>query len=273
MSKVKVSGAELEVLDQGKGPPVFMSHGLLWSHGMYAPQIAALRDRYRIIAWDHRGQGQSEVPGARSVPIEQVTEDAIALIEQFGLAPVHFVGLSMGGFVGMRIAARRPELIRSLSLLATAPDPEPPANLPRYRMLALAARLFGMNGLLVSQVLKIMCAPSVLADPESQVRVDAMRQMLSGNRRSIVKAVYGVLERQGALHELKNIRCPVLVLRGTEDMAIARERTQLLVQNIEGARFVEIEGAGHTATLERPERVTAALGAFLDEVTSGTAAR
>ena len=59
------------------------------------------------------------------------------------LALVHFVGLSMGGFVGMRIAARRPELLKSLTLLETSADPEPTENLSRYRLLQFIGRWFG----------------------------------------------------------------------------------------------------------------------------------
>lgn len=268
MPKHRINGVDLEVLDEGTGQALCFSHGLLWDHHMFGPQIAAFRDKYRVIAWDHRGQGRSEVPPDRSIPIEQVTADAISLIEALGVAPVHFVGLSMGGFVGMRIAARRPELVRSLSLLETAPDAEPRAHLPRYQMLAIAARLFGLNSLLVSRVLKIMCAPSFLVDPANSSRKAELHAILSRNQRSIVKAVYGVLEREPVLNELSKIKCPVLVLRGTEDMAISRERARLSVDAIPAARWVEIEGAGHTSSLERPEAVTRALREFLDTVPS-----
>ncbi|MDQ8159242.1 MAG: alpha/beta hydrolase, partial [Gemmatimonadota bacterium] len=104
-----VNGARLWVEDTGgSGPPLLFSHGLLWSTRMFDAQVAALRHQYRCIAWDHRGQGQSEVPPTRAISIEQCYEDAVALIEQLGVAPVHLAGLSMGGFVAMRIAARRP---------------------------------------------------------------------------------------------------------------------------------------------------------------------
>ncbi|MEZ4241320.1 MAG: alpha/beta fold hydrolase [Myxococcota bacterium] len=263
--KLAVGGVQLEVQDTGgDGPTVCFSHGLLWDHRMFGPQVEALRGRYRCVAWDHRGQGQSEVPPGRIVTIEQVTADAIALIEQLGTAPVHFVGLSMGGFVGMRIAARRPELVRSLVLLETAADPEPRDHLPRYRALSLVARLFGVNRWLAGRVLKIMCGKSFLADPALAARVDVLRAMLMDNRRDVVKAVNGVLERAAVTDELPRIACPTLVVRGTEDAAIALPRARALVEAIAGATWAEVEGAGHTSTLERPEAVTALLERFLD---------
>lgn len=258
--------AGLHVEDTGgEGlPTVCFSHGLLWSARMFAPQIEALRGRYRCVAWDHRGQGRSAVPPGRIVTIEQVYADAVALIERLGVGPVHFVGLSMGGFVGMRLGARRPDLVRSLALLETAADPEPRNHLPRYRLLALAARLFGVNRPLADRVLRIMVARSVLEDPALAERVDALRAQLMENGPSVVKAVNGVLEREGVEQEVRRIRCPALVVRGTEDAAIALHRARALAEAIPGAEWAEVEGAGHTSTLERPEAVTALLERFFD---------
>jgi 3-oxoadipate enol-lactonase len=95
---------------------IVFSHGLLWSGHMFHKQVAALRTEYRVITYDHRGQGQSELT-PDGYDMDTLTTDAIGLIEQLGIAPVHFAGLSMGGFVGMRLAARHPQLLRSLILM------------------------------------------------------------------------------------------------------------------------------------------------------------
>ena len=109
---IDVNGTRLYYEDTGPGSTgetIVFSHGLLWCTALFAPQIAALRDRYRCIAWDHRGQGQSAIDHRNCIGIELVTQDAIALLAGLGTGPVHFVGLSMGGFVGCawRHAGRR----------------------------------------------------------------------------------------------------------------------------------------------------------------------
>src|SRR5262249_59370825 len=109
--------------------------------------------RFRCVAFDFRGQGQSEVTES-GYDLETLTADAIELIEKLRLAPAHFVGLSMGGMIGMRLAARRPELVRSLALLETSADPEPEENVPKYRRFNPAAPLLwvalvGRRGLAV----------------------------------------------------------------------------------------------------------------------------
>ena len=107
-----VDGVELHYEERGGaagGTPIVFSHGLLWSGGMFDAEVAALSGRYRCIAYDHRGQGRSAT-SPTPYDMERLADDAAALIEQLGAVPCHFVGLSMGGFVGMRLAARRPEL-------------------------------------------------------------------------------------------------------------------------------------------------------------------
>ncbi|MCB9674915.1 MAG: alpha/beta fold hydrolase [Alphaproteobacteria bacterium] len=262
----QIRGCGIWVEDTGgDGPIVAMSHGLLWSAEMYRPQIEALKSEFRVIAWDHRGQGRSEVPSGRSVTIEEVTSDAVELLEPLG-QPVHFVGLSMGGFVGMRIAARRPELVKSLALLDTAPDPEPPENLPKYGRLMWMARIFGVTGFLADKVLPIMCADSFLSDPSRKADVDALHAMLRQNRRTIYKAVRGVLEREPVIDELARITAPTTLIFGTGDKAIVRERMQLLATHVPHAKWVDVPDAGHTSTLEQPALVTAALREHLAAV-------
>jgi pimeloyl-ACP methyl ester carboxylesterase len=263
---VNLNGIDIHFIDEGEGPQTLVfSHGLLWSHHMFQPQIEALKTQYRCIAWDHRGQGQSAVPPSKIYTIEQNTEDAVRLLEHLNLGPVHFIGLSMGGFVGIRLAARRPDLIRSLTLIATAADPEPEANRPKYRRLSWGVRIFGVIDLLAKQVLPIMFGQTFLQDPDkAEVRARWVGH-LKQNSRKIYRAVHGVIEREGVSHELEHIQAPTLVLRGTEDVAIAEHRSRALADGIRDAIFAAIPGAGHSATIEQPELVNAAIRAFLAE--------
>ena len=269
MPALRVNGTELHYEDSGgPGPVLALSHGLLFDTRLFEHQVAALRGRFRCLAWDHRGQGRSADDPRRCIDIETVTDDAAALIEALGLAPVHFCGLSMGGFVGLRLAARRPELLRSLVLMDTSAHPEPRANVPRYRLLNLVARFVGL-GAVASRVMPILFARSFLADPANAARVAEQRRRLTANRRTIWRAVNGVIERQGVAHELARIRLPTLVMVGEEDVATVPAKAEALRDGIAGATLVRVPRAGHSAPLENPDAVTAALGAFLDGVEQG----
>ena len=94
MPTIEVNGTSLYYEDTGPGSTgetIVFSHGLLWGTEMFAPQIAALRGRYRCIAWDHRGQGRSAAdPNRQCIGIELVWQDAVALLDALGIRGVHF---------------------------------------------------------------------------------------------------------------------------------------------------------------------------------------
>ncbi len=249
----------------GRAPVVF-SHGLLWSTRMFDAQVAALRGRHRCVAYDHRGQGRSEpAPGRGAVTIEQCYADAVALLEAMALGPVHFVGLSMGGFVAMRLAARRPDLVRSVALLETSADAEPEANRPKYRRLAGVVRWLGPRPV-AARVMPIMFGRTFLEDRARAGERARWRAYLMGNRRAIHRAVAGVVERAGVTDELPGITAPALVVVGDEDVATVPAKAQRIAALIPGARLVVVPGAGHSSSVEQPALVTAALSEFLDVV-------
>ena len=262
--RISCNGVQLAVEDSGGGgPTVLFSHGLLYSLRMWDAQITALRTRLRCVAYDHRGQGRSEAPET-GLDMDTLAEDAAALIDSMRIGPVHFVGLSMGGFVGMRLAARRPELVRSLALLDTSAGPEPPKNLPRYRRLEWVARWFGTRPVL-GPVQAIMHGASARKDPARTPHLRAWREhLLRVDTRAMNRAVEGVLQRQSAEPLLARIRCPTLVLVGEEDTATVPARAEELASGIAGARLVRIPRAGHMSPIDAPEAVTAELHAFLE---------
>jgi pimeloyl-ACP methyl ester carboxylesterase len=265
MASIRINGVELWYEDTGgSGSPILFSHGLLLSARQFDPQVTVLRDSYRCIAYDHRGQGRSAPSKLRSIDIETLTADAIALIEALGLAPVHFCGHSMGGFIGMRLAARHPELIRSLMLLDTSADPEPPENVPRFRRMSWIARYLG-TWLVIDPTMKLMFGHTALADPARAAERRAWRLALQANRRTIWRAVNGVIERRGIANELSTIKVPTLILVGEEDLAAIPAEAQAIHEAIYGSRLVTIPAAGHITTWEQPLAVNVALAAFLAE--------
>jgi len=261
--KFRTSGAELFYDERGQGPEtIVFSHGLLWSHAMYERQVGALAPSYRCIAYDHRGQGQSEVTRS-GYDMDTLAADAAELIEGVAGGPVHWVGLSMGGFVGLRLAARRPELIRSLVLMNTAADPEPTKGKIKYTLLGAVARTLGLAPL-ADTVMKVMFAPEFLRDPaRADDAAEMKRRLLENDKIGSVRATMGVVRRDGVEGELSKIHVPTLVLCGEHDAAIARARSQKMADAIAGARLRVVAGAGHTSTVEAPLAVTGELREFL----------
>jgi 3-oxoadipate enol-lactonase len=261
MATFQVNGTAIYYEDTGgQAPPIVFSHGLLWNSELFASQIAVLKDRFRCIAYDHRGQGKSADGTGRAIGIDILTNDAATLIEGLGLGRVHFCGLSLGGIVGMRLAIARPDLIKSLILLSATADPEP--SKLKYKAMNVIARFFG-NGAVAKGVMLVLYGKTALSDPARAAERIAWRRQLVSNRSTIWRAVNGVLERKSIHAELGKITAPTLVVVGDEDVAAVPARSERIARAISGAKLVIIPRAGHGLTWEQPAAVTDTIAAFL----------
>lgn len=262
MPHLTINGVSFHYEDTGgPGPALVFSHGLLMSSRMFAAQVAAFQDRFRCITYDHRGQGESSDPGGRSHDMDTCYRDAVAVIEGLDARPCHFVGLSMGGFVGMRLAARRPDLLYSLSLLETSAEPEPLENVPKYNRLVLVTRLLGTRRV-VDRVMPILFGRTFMHDPAMAVMRESWRREIASRPRTIVRAVRGVIEREGVMEEITSIRLPTLVVVGEEDTATPPPKARRIHEHIPGSRLARIAAAGHSCTIEQPAEVTQVLSDF-----------
>jgi len=270
MPLVEVNGANVYIEDSGApagrpdAPAVVFGHGLLFSGRMYSAQVDRLKGRYRCVTIDWRGQGKSPA-GPGGADMDTLTEDAAAIIESLDAGPVHYVGLSMGGFVGMRLGARRPELLRSLCLLDTSSGPEDPDNVSKYRLLAKVYRVFGM-GLVRSQVLPIMFGKTYLASADGKVGVKEFLQSLAEVKRAgMVTAILGVTDRAPIFDELAKIHLPTLVVVGAEDVATPVAKSEVIAGAIAGARLEIVPESGHSSTVEQPERLSVLIEEFINQ--------
>ena len=270
MPLLAVNGVQVNVEDTGApaGNPdaatVVLGHGLLFSTTMWRHQVEALRATYRCVAIDWRGQGRTPATDS-GYDMETLYADAVAVIEGLGVGPVHYAGLSMGGFVGQRIAARRPDLLRSLTLLDTSADPEDPDAVGQYRLLGRLWRVVGWRPLR-SRVAPIMFTPAFLKTAAGkEVVAQWTAEIDSQTRRGITRAVFGVLERDGVADEVGRITAPTLVIVGADDSATKQPKSEALAAAIPGARLEVLPGIGHISTLEAPDAVNALLLEFLAE--------
>lgn len=264
-STVRLNDVGLFVEDRGLGSEaIVFSHGLLFSARMFEAQVSRLSQSYRCIAYDHRGQGRSERPPEGTIDIETVYRDAVALVERLSASPCHFVGLSMGGFVGLRLAARRPDLLRSLVLLETSAETEPALFKLRLNLMALVVRLFGTRPVF-DATMNLMFGPTFRTDPARASEWDGWRAQLRADvDRSILPALRGVIHRAALTHdELQSITVPTLVIGGAEDRVYPPAATERLQASIPGSRLAIIPAAGHSPTIEQPDAVTQAIADFV----------
>jgi pimeloyl-ACP methyl ester carboxylesterase len=255
---IKINGAELFYKESGTGPEtIVFSHGLLMDHTMFEDQRRAFEGQYRVIAYDHRGQGRSQDTGS-GYDMDSLTEDAAGLIRALNAAPCHFAGLSMGGFVGLRLAARHPELVKSLTLMNTAANSEPFVSRFKYNLLGQMVKVVS-PGPFVSIAVKELFGRSTRNDPAKRAMVAAWTEKLRARPRNLAYSLLEVMNRKEALSELKAIRCPTVVITGEDDTAQPARNSEQIAAGIAGARLVRIPACGHSSSLEQPEAVTAAM--------------
>lgn len=246
MPIIDVNGTTLSYDDTGgPGPAVVLSHSLFFDRTMFAAQVAEFGRRYRVVTYDHRGQGDS----ARSsfVDMDTLAADAAALITALDLGPAHVVGNSMGGFVALRLAARRPELVRSAVVLSSSADEE--EQVENFQALLEYARTAGIPET-TDALLYIMFGDTTIT---SRVALrERWRRHFAALDDSILVAAEAVVHRKAVLGELVGCTVPLLVLSGAEDHAYGPELSRRIADTAANAQHVTIRGAGHSLAVEQP---------------------
>ncbi len=264
MPTIEINGCNYYYESHGNtaNETILFSHGLLWSGKMFRKQVDFLKDRYHVITYDQRGQGQSSVT-EKGYEIDQLYLDAVGMIEALNLKKVHFAGLSMGGFIGMRLAARRPDLMHSLILMETSAELEP--STLKYSFLNTIVSLFGVKAV-VSPVMKIMFGEKFLNDPARKEEKAFWISELLKNKKTITRAVRGIIRRKGMEEEIKKITCPVLVMVGTQDKATVPAKAEFIHKQIPQSKLAYVEGAGRSSSVEEPEQVNGIIKGFLESL-------
>jgi 3-oxoadipate enol-lactonase len=253
---IDVNGTTLGYDDTGgDGPAVVLSHSLFFDRTMFEAQVARFGRPFRVVAYDHRGQGTSA--RSASVDMDTLAEDAAALIEALGLGPCHFVGNSMGGFVALRLVARRPELLRSAAVLSSSADEEGQAE--NFQAMLDHARAAGLPA---DVVLDIMFGDTTL-DSRVDLR-ERWRRHFAALDESVLAAAEAVVQRKGVLGELVGATVPLLVLSGAEDRVYVPELSRRIADTAANANHVTVKGAGHSLAAERPDAVNDLLAAHFE---------
>lgn len=265
MPIVQLNGVNIHYEDTKIGKEtIIFAHGLLWNCRMFDKQVEFLKKKYRCVTFDFRGHGKSELT-KNGYDIETLYEDAVEFINKLGITQCHFVGLSMGGFIGMRLAARKPQLIKSLILIGTSADPEPKSNILKYKLLNFVARWFGIS-LVANKVMQIVFGQKFLNNPKHKKECNKWKKILVANDRiGITRAVNGIINRKGIRNEIASIKCPTLIMVGDQDVATKPEKSMLIQKRISGSELKIVDGVGHTATVEEPGGVNATILHFLKQ--------
>jgi pimeloyl-ACP methyl ester carboxylesterase len=265
---IRVNGAQLYYEESGHGEEcVVFVHGLAWGIRLFRHQVSALNDHYRCIAYDSRGHGRSEITRA-GYELDNLSADLTELIEKRGAAPCHLVGHSIGGSVAFRVAARKPELVRSLVLFNSAVDEDPLWIRIKYWVMSFGVQGLGMR-FAGGEMIKAQFGKTFLADPAREAEREEFRRLFaSQNKYAIAHAVRGWIRSSPAEAETSRVAAPTIVIVGDEDRTVRAASSRLLADSVQRGRFLVLPRCGHSAPVEAPAAATEALRDFLNNAST-----
>jgi 3-oxoadipate enol-lactonase len=260
--KLRANGLTFEVRIEGSsgGSWVMLSHPIATNMSIWESQIGALGSRFKLLRYDTRGHGASDVPSG-DYCINDLVDDAIGLMDALSIEKAHFVGLSLGGVTAIGLAMTYPGRLSSVSICSARADAPAAFRAAWEERIHLAVER-GMSALTEPTVRRWFAAVGSFEKPAAW---DAIREMIGSTPVEGFVGCARVLQALDFEASLDKIAVPALLLVGDEDDVLPGiNRT--MTARIPGARMVSITGAGHLPNVEQPAAFSSALLEFLDSV-------
>lgn len=245
----------------GRGAPVLFGNSLGTDLSMWSPQVEALAGSRLVVRFDTRGHGQSPAPPG-PYTLDELGADALAMLDAANLRAVDYVGVSLGGMIGLWLAINAPDRIRRLVVICSSAKVEGDA----YRARAAAVLEAGTTAGVADAVIERWFTPQFArANPEVVARMRAMIVATpAAGYAGCCEAIAGMDLRPG----LGSINAPTLVIGAANDPALPpSEHSELIARAVPGARYEILDPAAHIASVERAPEVTALILQHLGDAT------
>jgi pimeloyl-ACP methyl ester carboxylesterase len=254
--KTDLKSGPIGYLDRGSGPVVLLIHAFPLNREMWEPQLDVLANRFRVIAPDVRGFGESQP--ASPWTMEEAADDMIGLLDHIEATDAAVVGVSMGGYIELALWQKYPSRIRRLVLSNSRARADSDTEKAARNEMIAAIHHSGTT------VLPDRMLPRLLQPNSPPGVVATVRRMIADSSgEAAAYAVMALRDRMDFSSMLHRMTCPALVVAGTNDAIIRLEESRAVAENIPGGQFVEIPNSGHLSNLENPEAYNAALLSFL----------
>ncbi|MGH9582099.1 MAG: alpha/beta fold hydrolase [Bryobacteraceae bacterium] len=261
MPYVLNQGAKIYWEQHGSGPPILLIMGLSFTHEMWFRIVPELKREYRVILFDNRGMGRSDVPRG-PYRMRLMARDACAVLDAAGVDAAHVVGASMGGMIAQEIAYRYPKRVLSLVLACTSYS----GLFARWPDLSCIP--FGLPWPEGGRLERERSLRRLIYAPETpRERMEEDLRVRCGCRwtaKGFFNQLGGIL-LWNSYRWLPRIRVPALVVHGDRDRLIPPQNGEAIARRIPGARYRSIRGAGHILITDQPESSWEAIISFLRE--------
>jgi 3-oxoadipate enol-lactonase len=258
--KLTANGVAINYVLEGPmaAPVVTLAHSLGATFRLWDAQADALTPQHRVLRYDVRGHGESDVPPG-PYSLEQMADDLHGLLAALGISETHFVGLSMGGLIGMSFALEHPRMVRSLTLCDTT-SCYGPQRRPMWTDRMRTAEREGMEPL-VERTMEIWFTAAFRETHRDAV--DRVRAMLRRTDPRGYAAAIQAIADVDLTDAIGAIRCPTLVMVGEQDPGTPVAMARIIHARIAGSRLVVLPNAAHCSCVEAAEEFNKALIEFL----------
>jgi 3-oxoadipate enol-lactonase len=245
-------------------PPLILVHGYPFDHTLWDSVARTLGNRTKVFAPDLPGFGGRSTPVA-DPSIDIMADEIAELCESEHFDRVVVVGMSMGGYVALSLAERYPDKLAGLGLVSTQAGADTEETRKSRQEMIRKVRAEGPQSAAIAAIPKLF-APG-------HINNEALKKIpTEGARRAGVEGICWALEAMARRPDrrgiLKSIQVPVLVLHGSEDQFIPRERARQMADEIPDGEYMEIAGSGHALPVEAPEAVVQSLRRLLERAAS-----
>jgi 3-oxoadipate enol-lactonase len=239
-----------------QAPVLILGNSLGTTRQLWEPQLAALGEHFRLLSYEHRGHGGSPAPPG-PYSLADLGADVLRVLDDFGVEHAAYCGVSLGGMVGMWLAANAPGRIDALAVCCTTahfPQPAP------WTQRAATVRAGGLPGIAGQVVGRWFTPAFARADPATLARFVATLQTVTPEGYAGCCEAIATMDLRPALPA---ITAPTLVIAGSEDPSTPPWHGAVIARGIPGARLRVVRGAAHLANVSAPGEVTAALTGHL----------
>ena len=261
MARVQAGGLGFNVaVDGDAGAPwIVLSNSLGSNLSMWDDQIPLLMRKYRVLRYDHRGHGGTDIPPG-PYSWDQLTGDVIALMDTMDIARADWMGLSMGSMTGMGLAIHHGDRFGRMVLADGRADAPPPfQEMWDGRIGAVEAG--GVEAIADATLGLWLTEGWRKANPE---RTAALRTMMVATDTAGYLACCHGLKQLDYLKDLGKVMAPTLCITGAQDLGAAPEVVKAIAQAIPGACYAEVPDAAHIANINNPEAFNAAIAEYLE---------
>ena len=248
----------------GAGPDapwILLVHGLGYARWGWEPVVDRLAERFRVLLFDNRGIGDSDVPDG-PYTAAGMAGDALAVLDAAGVDRAHVAGTSLGGMVAQELARAHPERVDRLVLVCTVPGGDATVPMPQQTV-DLLARMPQLEPEVALRLAieNAFSDETVAARPELVERILAHRTAAPQDPAGWqAQASAGTTYTGG---DLGDLTMPTLVVHGTQDVVLDPDNARVLADGLPDAELVFFEGAGHLLFWEQPDRFVEVVTDFL----------